>query len=187
MRQAFFILLTLVGFTSSAFADPSQLVQLGDTLVFEEAQLKSEKSITQVEWSQSLRSRKEPYLQLTAMREGDNPSLVMLFVHKALLPALGKDCNKGLCKVKVSKAFQYGQNKEQTLRFVVWHDKSNKPYQHRFLSTSTLTTFSDGAQQLAGAAKESGLPIPGLGAASSMGETLVKGLKSVIGDPLRDF
>ena len=31
--------------------------------------------------------------------------------------------------VVVDGSFQYGQNKEQTKRFLVYHDQNNKPYQ----------------------------------------------------------
>ena len=179
--------LSLVLFILPSFAFADDLVTTGDIVTFEETELGKEKNMKTIEWSQMLRTHKKPYVQLTTLKEGKEPSFVMLFVQKPLIPFVKKQCQNGICKVKVTKKFQYGQNKEKTLRFLVYHDKNNKAYQHRFLSTSTLSTFSEGAQILTNNAKSLGVVVPGVGAAAMLSDQVIKGLKSVLGDPLRDF
>ncbi|KAI4660678.1 uncharacterized protein J4E78_005383 [Alternaria triticimaculans] len=44
----------------------------------------------------------------------------------------------------VDESFQYGQDKDQTKRFLVFHDTDNRPYQHRFVE-NTLTELGDDA------------------------------------------
>ncbi|CAN9169504.1 unnamed protein product [Alternaria alternata] len=40
--------------------------------------------------------------------------------------------------VTVDDSFQYGQKKDKTNRFLVFHNKDNKPFQHRYVE-NTLT------------------------------------------------
>lgn len=165
----------------------AEVVSLNDTIVFQRADLKDAENLKTIEWSQSFSDRKEQYAQITAFIEGKDMSTLMLFVHKSFIPKVEEQCAAEVCKLKVSSSYQYGQNKDQTLRFLVLHDKSNTPYQHRFLSTTTLATFSKGATKLAANAKSLGVVVPGAGAGAAMSEQLVKGLSSVVGDPLRNF
>jgi hypothetical protein len=64
------------------------------------------------------------------------------------------------------------------LRFLVFHNKADKPYQHRFIET---TAFSNIGKKIVEA---------GADAAPAWGDLLKKGAeiaKSFIGDYLRDF
>ena len=170
----------------AGFAE-ANLVKPGDTITFQSAELTNSANQKTIKWSQSFSGREEVYLQITTIKEGASPEFVMLFIQKALIPTLKKQCAQAECKLKVSKRYQYGQNKEKTLRFLILHNKANKPYQHRFMSTSTLSTFAQGAERLTEQAKSLGVVVPGAGATAALGNQFVKGLKSVIGDPLRDF
>ena len=170
---------------SSAIAAP--LVSLGDQLVFSKASLTDANAIKVVEWSQSFSSRKAKYVQITAAVKKDQPHLVMLFMSEAMALVMQEQCKNGKCQMKVNSKFQYGQNKEKTMRFLVLHDKSNKPYQHRFISTSTLSTFANGAEVMAKTASTLGVVVPSAGFIGMTGGKIVSSLKSVIGDPLRNF
>lgn len=45
---------------------------------------------------------------------------------------------------------QYGQkNAQGDMRFVVYHDKERKPYQHRFIETALGSTVSKKAKKVA--------------------------------------
>ena len=171
--------------TCTASATP--LVSAGDQLVFSKATLTDSAAVKNVEWSQSFRSRKEKYVQVTAAVKSDKPYLVMLFIAQGFVPILQEKCKNDKCMMKVDSRFQYGQNKEKTMRFLVFHEKSNKPYQHRFISTSTLSTFANGAESVAKNAQSLGVIVPQAGLLAATGGKIVSGLKSVLGDPLRDF
>jgi len=85
---------------------------------------------------------------------------------------------KGGYKIQVDEAFQYGQDNDKTLRFLVYHNKANKPYQHRFIET---TAFSNIGNKIIAV---------GASAAGSWSEALNQGAelaKAFIGDYLRDF
>ena len=53
---------------------------------------------------------------------------------------------------KVMFAVQYGQDDNQTVRFAVYHDKSHKPYQHRFVSPTAASKLIQGAGARSGLA-----------------------------------
>ena len=185
-RVASLLFLTIIWTPVVSLAE-TNLVKLGDIITFQSAELDNSAHLKTVKWSQSFRDREEVYLQLTTLKEGASPDFVIFFVQKALIPSLKKQCPQAECKLKVSKRYQYGQNKEKTLRFLILHNKINKPYQHRFMSTSTLATFAQGAERLTKEAQKLGVIVPGAGATANLGHKVVQGLKSVIGDPLRDF
>ena len=163
------------------------LVTSGDQLVFSQSALNEATAVKVVEWSQSFRSRKAKYIQITGIVKRDQPHLLMLFMAQEIVPAVQEQCKNGKCTMKVDSRFQYGQNKEKTMRFLVLHDKSNKPYQHRFISTSTLSTFASGAEAMAKSASALGVVVPSAGLIGLTGGKIVSSLKNVIGDPLRDF
>lgn len=83
--------------------------------------------------------RSETYYEIEAAIEGAKLSLVTIFIFDKFSDQVKNKCKAGLCRLKVDSAFQYGQNKENTVRFLVLHNKSNKPYQHRFVETSMLS------------------------------------------------
>ena len=187
MRILFQILLTisLVVFTNGAQA--AKLISKGDTILFSKADLENKDNIQTIEWSQNMSKRKEQYVQLTAISNTEEPFSVMFFVNKAYINVLSKSCVEDNCSVKIDDRFQYGQNTEQTLRFLVLHDKNNAPFQHRFLSTNTLTTFANGAQSAAKVATKMGVIVPQAAVAGKASDEMISNLKGVVGDPLRDF
>lgn len=53
-------------------------------------------------------------------------------------------------KLRVDSNIQYGQkNAKGELRFLVYHDKDRKPYQHRFLETALGSAAAGKAQEIA--------------------------------------
>ena len=133
------------------------------------------------------RSRKAKYIQITSVAKRDLPHLVMLFMAQEIVPAIQEQCKNSKCTTKVNSRFQYGHNKKPPTHFLVLRDKSNKLYQHTFSSTSTLFTFASGAEAVAESASPLGIVVPSAGLISLAGDQIVSSLKSVIGDPLRDF
>lgn len=53
---------------------------------------------------------------------------------------------------------QYGQkNAQGEMRFVVYHDKERKPFQHRFIETALASTLSKKANEVAAKLGQGGL------------------------------
>ncbi|KZT53180.1 hypothetical protein CALCODRAFT_511596 [Calocera cornea HHB12733] len=98
-----------------------------------------------VAWSQSWSSNNKDYKFFMA-KTGAGPvkEEVPLYIASELaddsqlagLEAVTTD--DGACyRIRVDDRFQYGQkNKAGDGRFLVWHDKSRRPYQHRFVDTT---------------------------------------------------
>ncbi|THU81252.1 hypothetical protein K435DRAFT_629348, partial [Dendrothele bispora CBS 962.96] len=80
-------------------------------------------------------------------------------------------------RVTITEKFQYGQkNAQGDFRFVVYHDTSRKPYQHRFIETTLLAKGGDIAVKLA---KAFGY--------DQVGTSVSDFLKGFIGDYLHNF
>ena len=72
---------------------------------------------------------------------------------------------------------QYGQkNAQGDLRFIVYHDKERKPYQHRFVETALGSLVAPTAKAVAT-----------LLGAGPLASTANDAAKNFIGDYLRDF
>jgi hypothetical protein len=118
-----------------------RLVQKGDKITFSQDALKTTDNVVSIEWSQDFatKSMKADYRVVDAVIDGAGVS-VTLFVETSLTDSLEKKCTLEESKytVVVDSDFQYGQDQEQTVRFLVYHNKKNKPYQHRFIETNKL-------------------------------------------------
>jgi hypothetical protein len=160
----------------------AQIVEKGDWIKFNPDSKKEET----IKWQQDLGSRQEQYIALPYSVK-DKEASGSLFIQLGLADSFFQKCQKdessnplvsGGYKIQVDEAFQYGQNNEKTLRFLVYHNKANKPYQHRFIET---TAFSNIGNKIVSV---------GAGATPAWGELLKKGAdlaKGFIGDYLRDF
>ncbi|KAJ2913668.1 hypothetical protein MD484_g6768, partial [Candolleomyces efflorescens] len=143
--------------------------------------------VYKVNWSQNLSSRNAEYYCVTA----DNitlgtqfPLFIAAEFYKTSTSANPKHITKvgqlqpgeGY-KIKVNSELQYGQkNAAGELRFVVYHDKERKPYQHRFIETALASVGAAQAQALAQKF--------GYGGVGDQAASLVK---SFVGDYLRTF
>ncbi|KAI0258577.1 hypothetical protein BC834DRAFT_847282 [Gloeopeniophorella convolvens] len=88
---------------------------------------------------------------------------------------VGRVVNGGY-EVTITDVFQYGQkNKAGDGRFVVYHDHSRKPFQHRFVS-SIGSTAAGVAQKIAG-----------LFGYASVADIVANAAKAFIGDYLHNF
>ncbi|KAG0282273.1 hypothetical protein BGZ98_006850, partial [Dissophora globulifera] len=83
-------------------------------------------------------------------------------------------------EVTVNNEFKYGQNNEQTFRFLVFLNASYKPFQHRFTSVAegseAMTTLGSLVKKYEGYANK----IPYAGEVMGLA-------KSIVGDDLRTF
>ena len=165
----------------------AKVVEKGDKISFKEAELSNSKNAREVKWSQFMRERTETYLEINAAIEGKGLALTTVFISKILVDQIKKKCASGKCILKIDQSFQYGQNKEKTVRFLVLHNKSNKPYQHRFVETSMLSMAASGAEATMKGAGLITSFVPGAAIASKTGEVAIKKLKALVGDPLHDF
>ncbi|KAK7447752.1 hypothetical protein VKT23_014010 [Stygiomarasmius scandens] len=151
-------------------------VQKGDIISFS---LDAKREVT-VTWSQSLSSKSEPYYAIAAVNTSRDNASVNFFVQKnkfdsELASFASVDGNNA--KVTITDKFQYGQkNAQGDFRFVVYHDTSRKPYQHRFIETTLLAKGGDLALKLA----------KGFGY-EAIGTNVADFAKSFIGDYLRNF
>ncbi|KAK1235167.1 hypothetical protein PQX77_001616 [Marasmius sp. AFHP31] len=88
---------------------------------------------------------------------------------------LGQKNAEGYYEVKISDKHQYGQkNKQGDDRWVAFHDKSRKPYQHRFLET----LYIKGGDLIGKVAGMLGYPI---------GSVAFDAIKNLFGDFLHTF
>ena len=152
-----------------------------------------------IKWQQDLGNRQEPYLVYPYSVEG-KPAQGSLFIQFGLRKDFFKNCKVGESdivpdekeyKIQVSEAFQYGQNNEKTLRFLVYHNKSNKPYQHRFIETTAFSNIGNKIAAVGSGAVSVAGTAAGAGAAAGAWEELFKQgvdlAKAFIGDYLKDF
>lgn len=160
----------------------TKIVEKGDWIKFNP----EKKENVTIQWQQNLSSRQEEYIVLPYSVNGKQAS-GSLFIQLGLADSFFEKCSqdessnplvKGGYKIQVDDAFQYGQNNEKTLRFLVFHNKDNKPYQHRFIETTAFSNIGNKIVEV------------GAGAAAEWGQLLKKGAdlaKGFIGDYLRDF
>ncbi|KAL6712884.1 hypothetical protein ACLMJK_009596 [Lecanora helva] len=91
-----------------------------------------------VRWSQMFKDRSEEYWVCKYTNKSANSSEEnLIFVQISKLEELkNKKFDGDKLTFKVDDSFQYGQKKDGTKRFLVYHDKNNKPYQHRFVENT---------------------------------------------------
>ena len=156
-----------------------------------------EKNVKQISWSQDLDPMSEPYMLVSAMfsnprEEGVIPRQVPVYIHATLKDAFLKMCvldkEKKICSFTVNKNFRYGQDAEKTKRFLVLHDPSFTPFQHRFMDSNyiaiMLKTGKDAANAVVGPMAEY-LPYGDLYEGLSEGSAEV--IKQAFGDQLWIF
>ncbi|KAL9608380.1 MAG: hypothetical protein Q9167_006777 [Letrouitia subvulpina] len=101
-----------------------------------------------VKWSQTMKSRSEEYwickyTNKTANSAEEN----IIFVQASKLDEFkNKKIDGDSLTFRVDDSFQYGQKKDGSKRFLVYHDKKNKPYQHRFVE-NTITDMGGKAAE----------------------------------------
>lgn len=165
----------------------SYIVQPGDILLIPSASTYGMTPLT-VEWQQSFSDRKASYHSGLVQVKGKQDAKVLTFVasewyvESGSLP--GAHISKAATKVgdfyelKVDDKVRYGQkNAQGEARFIVYHDTSRNPYQHRFMNPA-LRTVALGLGQAVAAI----FGVPGI--LSQAGADQVNAL---LGDPLRKF
>ncbi|KAJ3545018.1 hypothetical protein NM208_g2717 [Fusarium decemcellulare] len=95
-----------------------------------------------VSWKQNFWSRTEDYWICTYTIIGGGTGEGVIFVQANKADEFKAKSSGDDITVIVDDKFQYGQNKELTKRFLVYHDKEHKPYQHRFVE-NTITALGD--------------------------------------------
>lgn len=180
LQLSVFFLSALFLFSSSAEAS---IVQCGDEISFDKAQLNVEESLVTIEWSQDFKTRKATYSEIPAIDK--EKEVFPLFVQASMIDNfLSKsNCEDDKCTIKVGKEFQYGQNKAQTDRFLVYQNKLNKPYQHRFVTSNTLTKFANAAEAFS---QVENIPISIVNDGLKQFGSIVKLGKSAFGDYLKN-
>ncbi|KAJ7506041.1 hypothetical protein B0H11DRAFT_2219966 [Mycena galericulata] len=140
-----------------------------------------------VNWQQNLSQRKADYYALTAdnITTGEQvPFFIAAEYYKSSTVAnpnhitkVGELVEGEGYKFKVNDKLQHGQkNAQGELRFIVYHDKERKPYQHRFIETAVGSATAGKAAEMAKAF--------GLGA---VGDQIMDNLKGIVGDYLHTF
>ncbi|EEU36793.1 uncharacterized protein NECHADRAFT_80984 [Fusarium vanettenii 77-13-4] len=159
----------------------SFLVTKGDTIHFTDSVLwiqngSLDPTRLTIKWRQMVKDRTETYIRCRFTVSSSEKKGGELFIQANKLQTLvdkqGQDGPK--YTVKIDDDFQYGQNEERTERFLVFHDKNNRPYQHRFVVQLVMLLGNQA-----------------IGWARSMGFDSIESLRdkaaSIFGDYLRDF
>ncbi|KAK4701372.1 hypothetical protein P7C70_g4863, partial [Phenoliferia sp. Uapishka_3] len=156
----------------------SPLVNHGDVLKierYESAQGHGHLELLPLEWSQRLTTHRESYYAVKATNTSQNNVTLPMFVQKDwfddmdngnsierhssrdggsdferhILHSNADDPMLDFISFTVDSKFQYGQkNGEGDLRFVVYHDRERKIYQHRFVA-SLLARCANDAKDVA--------------------------------------
>ena len=159
------------------------LVEKGDVIEF----YKEPKETTKIEWQQSFQDRSETFIVIPYTVKGKDASGT-LFVEQKKAKTLMASATKAkndkdslfdapAYTCTINEDFQYGQDKNKTIRFLVYHDKSENMFQHRFVSTNAFEKIATKVAEQAGKIDE----IKGV-----LSKIMSAG-KAYIGDSLRDF
>ncbi|RSL74470.1 hypothetical protein CEP52_013151 [Fusarium oligoseptatum] len=161
--------------------------EANDVLRFEAYNENSESAHLEISWSQTLRTKTASYYLVKADNTSKSNAAVILYIqdrfykdeaspdHIKNIPGAKKEGNNWV--IPITDRFQYGQkNASGEKRFLVLHDKNNKPYQHRFLVTTIQGTAAEWAKTLANSF-----------GAGELADTVHKLGSSFVGDYLRTF
>ncbi|PLX43552.1 MAG: hypothetical protein C0605_03925 [Hyphomicrobiales bacterium] len=178
--------------TGGALAKGAGLVKPGDQITFRRAALAAENNAVMIKWQQNFRPREVRYVQTAATYDaGGKSSFFILFIQSELTGDVLETCedqSAKMCSLTVTGNYQYGQSKDKASRFLVYHDRSFKPYQHRFVNTTIAANFARGAQQLATDAGDvAGAMVPQLQTAVKGIQRLVGATGAMFGDVLKNF
>ncbi|KAK4695039.1 hypothetical protein P7C71_g2639, partial [Lecanoromycetidae sp. Uapishka_2] len=156
----------------------AKVVVKGDTLETQADFLESAPMM--VEWSQKWITRKEKYFFVVFENISQGNDKGRLFINeKALAEFKHNPTRDGKIAFKVDEEYQFGQaNKEGKERFLVFHDKNNTIYQHRFVN-SLWINLGHKLGEIAGDL--------GPGVAKNAAPTVEKELLKIFGDPLKNF
>ncbi|KAL0938268.1 uncharacterized protein CTRU02_204878 [Colletotrichum truncatum] len=104
-----------------------------------------------IEWQQMFKQKKEQYYSVPFFNKDKGDEESVLFIQKDWLDKLKEKKTAGEdFTFVVDETFQYGQDKEKTQRWLVFHDKNRTPYQWRFVASikqklgSVLAGFAGG-------------------------------------------
>jgi hypothetical protein len=164
------------------------LVAEGDSITFYRTSLDVADNGFSIDYRQDGREKTGQYVVIAATSKIEAEDIVTpLFVQQHMVKALLDKCagqGQDKCTVEDTSAFQYRQDNDKTNRFLVFHEKTNKPYQHRFISTSIASKFAIGADALA---ESAGGILPAAQTASAAFRGFVDLAEDLFGDYLRDF
>ncbi|CZR40421.1 hypothetical protein FPRO06_02078 [Fusarium proliferatum] len=144
------------------------LIGKGDTIYVRDVELDNEPIV--VKWQQ-WGARSERYIPA---QYRNITGKIFIQVSKADEFRLKHDRSKDSYTVRINQDFLYGQNKEQTKRFLVLHDKEHKPYQFRFVESAMVAAGNEAAKVAHSLGFDGGLEILEL-------------LKRFLGDYLKEF
>ncbi|KAG8755152.1 hypothetical protein FRC12_010981 [Ceratobasidium sp. 428] len=162
-------------FLSDIMSAPTYIVQSGDVL------LVPEQGLTQltIEWQQSLQNKKGDYLTgfVPVKGKGQN-DVVLIFIQSDWYNTGHINKVDGHYELKVDDKTRYGQkNAKGEARFIVYHDTSRNPFQHRFMNQALRQTALGIGQKVA---QMMGVP-------SVMSDAVSSQIQALCGDPLRKF
>ena len=171
---------------------PDHLVRLGDVVQLNPELL--DEAVQEIHWSQDGKDITKRYFVLSAMfhnpREpGTIPSEVPIYVQSYLkeffLNKCQKDVGSNTCSLTVDRNFRYGQDAEKTKRFLVMHERSLTPFQHRFMDTNSMAILLKAGKK---ATESMGKPaadyIPYAGLMGKLGDGTANAMKKAFGDQL---
>ncbi len=158
------------------------LVESKSQITYSKAALMDPANVQSISWSQSMRTKTESFVQLTAILASDKTTPVVLFVQQSLinqlLGASTATSDDQYQATVTSPNFRYGQDSatNTTFRFLVYLDPSYNVFQHRFINQTTVSKIASLAQK-----------VPALNSYVTAAQSVLGVAQSVIGDPLRSF
>lgn len=179
-------------FASSPPISTMHLALLDDRFRFDIAALDDDSSTRRLTWSQDQQEQEATYVQVTAWFVDPDKAGVatpfMLFLQEDMVDEFrGRHCDATSCTATISSAYQYGQDKAQTFRFVVYHDTTLRPYQHRFLASNHLTAYLHAIANTSATATDLSVPEPDTSLVQDITHRLAGVGQDMLGDYLNDF
>ncbi|KAM0490333.1 hypothetical protein ACHAP8_011665 [Fusarium lateritium] len=109
------------------------VVELGNKIFIPVDQLTSTE--VTVEWAKNFLNHAEQYYTVPFFNTDNSNEEGVIFIQKSRLDALKAKQGPGDdLTVIVDDSFQYGQNRDKTKRWLVFHDKNNQAFQLRFIA-----------------------------------------------------
>ncbi|KAH7148076.1 hypothetical protein DER46DRAFT_666534 [Fusarium sp. MPI-SDFR-AT-0072] len=104
------------------------VVEKGNKIFIPASQL--ETTEVRVEWAQHFTMHSVPYYAVPFYNRDQGDEESVIFIQKTYLDSLqNKSVPGDELTIIVDDSFQYGQNREKTKRWLVYHDKKNQAYQ----------------------------------------------------------
>ena len=152
--------MSMVGANTSEMPDEETahptLVARGDTFEVTQDAISNAPTVP-ITFSQNCEDKTVKYVRIDGAKPASKPAFT-LFIEEGQVEAFKakSKASGGVIQAEIDGDYQYGQDADKTMRWVVFHNKAHKPFQSRFFTTDMRSMANDAVSNVAGTAKDSG-------------------------------